>query len=438
MDQFPQELIDQTCSHLSAEDLRSIYYVSTKFREAAEEHAGCCRESADAIREKDEIFTKQIQNLLATLKTVEQHAGERNRGEYRLRIYKPVQAARPESLPELMAVGSLEMPNNENSRAKLDYRIVIDLVTRLPNLEKLECHTGMDEWTPAYDEERAIQFLWEYDGPRRDTRHGFSKAITPTNIPKSLQRVELNFICRVAMSQADRIDHRRAQPNLVSPASKDPFTVFIMFHMVSPSAAWYFEGPRGEGREMIGYEVNESSYPPLDTTESDKDWDTEVDEHGRTFEHYSCSHFRISPNDNMLGPFLASFAKAAANMPDLRLAILWSPLKWDVDNGDSDEEEPFDYFEPPEEFYPGDLAWGLKYNARIGKAVFIRRPEGGSREARQIWWKVGNWRPSPEIHDLFREIGREKYGEALKEHWDDRFGLESFSRDDFNHWTPDQ
>jgi hypothetical protein len=43
--------------------------------------------------------------------------------------------------------------------------------------------------------------------------------------------------------------------------------IFLMFHMVSPSGAWYFEGPRGEGRALAGYELDDSSYPPLETTE---------------------------------------------------------------------------------------------------------------------------------------------------------------------------
>lgn len=235
MHQFPQELIDQICSHLPAEDLRNTYYVSTKFRKAAEEHAGGhrtdsieitkenkqvwvdyysgfrlrylkhiqfrtsfpdlevtdeygCRENADEQRKKDKIFTEQIQNPFATLKMLEERAGERNHGKYQLTIYSPSQRysschclhrehaywrthlLEPEALPELMSVASLQINNrwstDELSEAKLDYRILIDLVSRCPNLENLECHIGSDEWTPSYREELAKPFIREYDGPR--------------------------------------------------------------------------------------------------------------------------------------------------------------------------------------------------------------------------------------------------------------------------------
>ena len=29
---------------------------------------------------------------------------------------------------------------------------------------------------------------------------------------------------------------------------------------------------------------------------------------------------------------------------------------------------------------------------------------------RQMWWAVGNWRPSKELHDSFRGVGEERYG----------------------------
>jgi hypothetical protein len=543
MDQFPQELIDQICSYLSAEDLRNTYYVSAKFRHAAEEHAGGyrtnfweftkenqhsfskyysgfrlrylkhvrfytyfpdiganddygCRESADEQREKDKMFTEQIKYLFVTLKTIEDRAGKRNCGKYQLTIYSPsqrclrdhcphrehdhwrTQLLEPEILPDLLSVASFRI-NNTESKAKLDYRIMIDLTTHCPNLEMFECHTGYDEWAPSYAQEPANQFIWEYDGPRRDTRHHFGKAIIPSNIPKSLHRVDLNFFCHAAMTNADHIHHWMATPNLVSPALKDPFStslrilsyhlrhltlsaqvdetlfwpednstptwphlkwIFIMFHMVSPSGAWYFEGPRGEGRGSIGYEINESSYPPLERTEEDEDLDDE-DTWGRSFENVYVYWFRISPNDDILGPFLASFAKAAANMPELRQAVLWSPLKWCVDGGDDEknENEAFDYFEPPNKFNGKYLAWGLAYcSPRLG-AVFATDPGEIKCEARQIWWKVGDWRPDPEIHNLFQKIGRQEHGEALKEYWDDdEFGQGLVTRGKFERWMPEE
>jgi hypothetical protein len=209
------------------------------------------------------------------------------------------------------------------SSAKLDYRLIIDLTVKCPNLNRLECHIGSQEWDPPYPEEPAKSFLCEYNGPRRDTRHGFGKAVTSTSIPQSLQHVELDFFCRLSMEYWDNIDHLKSMPNLVSPSLKGPFStslrvlsyhlkqltlrvqtdetlfwpesaltpawpnlqiIFIMFHLVSPSGAWYFEGPRGEGQDTIGYKVNESSYPPLEHTDDHECDDGEVEDRG----HHSC------------------------------------------------------------------------------------------------------------------------------------------------------
>jgi hypothetical protein len=207
MNQFPQELFDRICSHLSAEDLRETYYVSTKFRKAAEENAGehkidnyeiskeddlnnfiryysgfrirylkhvqlnvyfsdpadedrSCWESAQEQREKDETFTEQVNMIFAALKEIEQCAGERNRGNYRLTIcitsyvdeqclhrqhaQRRTRLLEAEALPELKSVGSLQVLNDTWS-AKLDYRNLVDLAARLPNLEYLECRVAQDE-----------------------------------------------------------------------------------------------------------------------------------------------------------------------------------------------------------------------------------------------------------------------------------------------------
>ncbi|KAF2821353.1 hypothetical protein CC86DRAFT_459023 [Ophiobolus disseminans] len=546
MEHFPQELIDHLCGYLGAEDVRNAYYVSVKFRKAAEDHAGTyrdaiwllidevsvykqrsieyysgfrlrylqevllcfqmprysngkdygCRENIDEQREKDEFFTCQLQALWTTLRMVEGHAGERNRGSYRLTIVCPFQKIaentddclhrehaqwrthllRPETLPILESVTSFCIEDDYKSFSELDYRILVDLTTRFPNLKDLTCRLGADEWTPSLMDEQAHCFIWEYDGPRRDSRHDFGRAIISAKIPPNLRRVELDFISSQAMDAADYIDHRTSMPNLVSPALHDPFstslrilsyhlvkltlraqldkTLFwpedqstpawpnlqrlsVMFHMVSPSGVWYFEGPRGEGGDLTGYELDASAYPPLETTEEDKRYDGNDLTNHRSFQDTYCFWFRISPNDDILGPFLASFAKAAANMPKLEQAVLWSPLRWDIDGGQPDEREPFDYFDPPEHYYENGLAWGLAYNSPGMAEAFSTKPGEANCAARQMWWKVGEWRPNPEIHDLFQKIGRGKHGNTLKEYWEDeKFGQDLVDRDIFECWTP--
>ena len=203
------------------------------------------RESAEEQCEKDKIFTEQVLDLFMALKAMEERAGERNRGKYKLTIYTTSQhrscydfcyhwkfdhwrthLLNPETLPDVMSVTSLEI-QDDGSGAKIDYRILIDLIIRCANLEKLECHMGMGEWNTNYRNEPAKLFIEEYDGPRRDTRQDLRKAITPANIPKSLRLVELDFFSGYAMHAADNVYHWMATPDLVSPALKDPFSTSI-------------------------------------------------------------------------------------------------------------------------------------------------------------------------------------------------------------------
>lgn len=55
MERFPQELIDDICDSLGSEDLRSAYYVSTKFRKAAKQHAYKYRTDLYQIKTEDNL-----------------------------------------------------------------------------------------------------------------------------------------------------------------------------------------------------------------------------------------------------------------------------------------------------------------------------------------------------------------------------------------------
>lgn len=554
MDRIPQELVDQICNCLSAEDLPNVYSVSQAFRKAAGEKAGRyrtrkidlklkmresfiqeysgfrlryiqeisfvpmlqdleikagfnCHESPEELRQNDELFTDQIRQLFAILKAVEVGAREDNPGRYRLIIYSPSQAVEhtgaycyhrdhvqwytrlkdPGNLPELPSVTALRVANGGYYK-KTDYRIMIDLATRFPNLEYLECRLGDGEWPICYDEEPASLYVTKYDGPRRDTRHGLAQAVSSTRMPKSLQVLELDFFgTRDAMAKAEEVYPWMATPNLVHPEMMDPFSnslrvlsyplkimriraqvdetlfwpgegtpptwpnlnyVFVMFHMVAPSGAWYFEGPRGQGGASVGHEIDESSYPPLENNEEDR-WEDQDDEAGRSWESRHYFWFRISPNEKVLVPFLESFAKAATNMPELKQAMLWSPLRWDFDGGSDDRGDNFTFDYMYSEYQAlskcyDDVAWGLAYTVcglpcKMLKVFhpsdFNNKAAQGTAHARQLWWKVGDWRPSPELHDLFHQIGRLEHGDSLREDWDvDEPGKGLLSRELFDIW----
>ncbi|KAH7131859.1 hypothetical protein B0J11DRAFT_599868 [Dendryphion nanum] len=449
------------------------------------DHHFNCRETADELREKDEAFTRQIRDLFTTLKTVEDRAGKGNHGRYFVTIYTPSRVVLgecclhrkidnwrthlidPNSLPDVLSVCGLVITQIGYSQAKLDYRISIDLVDRFPNLEHLQYETGRDEWTWSR-ESPADELIFDFDGVRRDTRHDFGRAIMGLKIPKTLEKVSLNFFHEHGHEGGNvNIYHWQSMPNLIGSAKKDPFStgirflsyhlsvlelkaqvdeslfwpndgstptwpslqsISVMFHMISPSGAWYFEGPRGEGRDSIGYEVNESSYPPLETTGDDLWLHDEIEENPRSLENGGHHlQFRISPNENLLCPLLTSLAKAAANMPKLKKLNVYSHLTWDPYCASDDELEPFEHFEPPRYMYDVNnqrgFDWGFAYAPPGHHSIcpwnsFVEDEDRGEIcSARQMWWRAGDWRPIPELHGLFRQIGYQEHGEALEEYW---------------------
>ncbi|OAL00346.1 hypothetical protein IQ06DRAFT_369700 [Phaeosphaeriaceae sp. SRC1lsM3a] len=527
---LPQELICEICVHLNDEDLRTASFVSSRFRSAAEDCASghrnhivdysthnhflsrysgfrhrfieevqfrlyvpsadperdCYRERSSEQLIRDSAFTNQVRELFAALKEIETRAGTRNPGSYRLLIvcdqrevppdgcphgdhaHRRTHLLEPNALPVLESIRSFELQNAE-SGLKLDYRVLVDLMTALPNVEDLTFHTGTDEWTPSYKSEPATNYPWEYNGLRRDARHDFGRAMAEWTAPCTLKRVNLDFLCRGSMLSADNINHWHSQPDLVSPAIMDPFSkslhvlsyhlremtiraqidesffwpqddttptwphlerLFIMFHMVAPSGSWYFEGPRGEGRDLCGHELDQDSYPS-----DDEDW-CSSDDYDRSFENHSMCLFRVSPNLKVLRPFLQGFANAAANMPKLKQTILWSPLRWEPSGDDEHDGSLFDYFQGPDDAYMTPFAWGVAY-CIPGEEPMLKIDKSWPKcNIRHLWWEVGSWRPDSSLAEAFRKIGRTQHGDDLREVYGhgDVHGLTY--RYDFEEWTP--
>ncbi|KAH7081814.1 hypothetical protein BKA63DRAFT_504686 [Paraphoma chrysanthemicola] len=358
----------------------------------------------------------------------------------------------PSELPQLSCVWSLEIHNTDHcdyseqgEERKLDSRIIIDLATKLPNLHFLGFQTGAFEWFPisGEDEEQermAEHYYQDWSGPRRDARDDFASAVAAqhSQLPSSLRCISLDFLSPLDRSVDS--SHWRDQPNLIGLASKDPFSfslriiannlrrlrlrgvldeslfwpdantetfgpnleyLEITFHVARPDGKWYFHGPRGEGRNTMGYEVTDGCYPPFNTSDLDRDFDSDSD---GFFPHYNVGSrlFRIVPHDSELTPLLAGFAKAAAQMRRLKRGMLWSPLRWTCD----DESDFEDYFLEDE---LNSTAFGIVYTAPDSKRDYDW--------CRSLIWDVGDWRPGSELHELFQHIGRAEHGEDLKEYW---------------------
>jgi hypothetical protein len=459
-----------------------------------------CRESAEEVRERDESFTRQIHFLFDILQLVETQAGEKHApGRYRLTIYSPIRKTENkyacphryttswrvrllnQDLPSITSIRSFEIESNasgpwsqyrfqyslrdnwsETQESKLDLRVILDLATKMPNLEYLGVQTGGYEWCETLDEEEDLcsgHYEHDWAGSRRDARHDFAAAVSRhiSELPKCLRRASLDFL--YPLDRAFNIHHEKPLPDLVGTTlTHDPFTsslsllcsnlrtlrlramideslfpllspqdlassqtcwphlelLEILFHNAHPDGTWYFSGPAGQGHVARGLPVTEASYTPYAPTQLDEEIDQSyIDDwsHSSVRTMYN-DQFRVAPVGKLM-PLLEHFARAAINMPALKRAMIWSALEW---SGKDPFHQGIDYWASPTDNDSdglGDehekLAWGIIYT----------EPEGyGTRGPhRQLEWLVGKWRPGQEMHSLFQEIGRAKHGNELEELW---------------------
>jgi hypothetical protein len=123
----------------------------------------------------------------------------------------------------------------------------------------------------------------------------------------------------------------------------------VTFHIVRPDGKWYFQGSKGQGHEVIGFTVAESSYPPFDKSEDDRE------------SHYSeprdnrHNQFRTSAHKANLKPFLEGLVKTVGLLPSLKKALVWSPLRW-LNTEDISDFHQYDTIKAD------DLAWGIVYS----------------------------------------------------------------------------
>jgi hypothetical protein len=403
-----------------------------------------------------------------------------------------VHLLQPESLPTLDSIRALEIRRGvqapfEDSKAgyswatvKLDYRVIVDLAVKCTNLEYMGCRIGGDEWQMKRETKAARYLLRDWAGPRRDTRRHFAEALKSARLPSSLRRIGLDFLYQP--EEVTDIDHLDEQPNMVLPSPNDPFStslhhlshqlrrvhlrvvadeslfgsgaggitscqwpnlesLVVMFHMVSPSGKWYFESPRGEGRNTTGFQVTGASYPPLEVSEYDEEMQSNAGRDGHRENDSISSQFRIVPNDDTLRPLLANFARATAQMTSLKEAALWCLLAWMPEYGsdyDSDDDGHLeDQWLPEDTTDHRSLAWGIHYLAS-GEKDFSH-PEQLRSEVPQLWWRVSKWRPDPELHELFLQIGRRPGVESVMEHWvDGYYGDKLVHRSHFESFLQDE
>jgi hypothetical protein len=163
----------------------------------------------------------------------------------------------------------------------------------------------------------------------------------------------------------------------------------------------------GVGRSDRRFLLDDTkSWPSLQDNDEDSEWYFESMDGTPNRQ----PTFRVIPIEDNLGPFLAAFARATTKMPKLLEAWLWTPLSCHPNN--MAEAEDARTATP----YPkGEFGWGLMYSAPgapVASGV-------GCTATRELKWRVGPWRPTSELLDLFSKIGQEQYGCQLDETWHD-------------------
>ncbi|KAK2765161.1 hypothetical protein FQN54_008860 [Arachnomyces sp. PD_36] len=425
-----------------------------------------CRESKDEIRANNELITRQISGLFTALRTLETQDLPHNQpARIRLRIETPYQLEEmdeicqtylecdhrkypswrlcllnPKTLPEISCITSLVVDRQLNPwtdlscryERALDFGLVAHLICKLPNLRDVDCAYLGERFPLAYSYRAVQHFTRVWEGPWRDSRHAFGKAIEGGTLPTGMNYARFLFGPRNQIGYFT--DQNGALPDLVKPMSYDPLSaglrllsqqltefdlrvcassslfwplpqeeatspfwpnlkrLQVEFSPTTPSGTWFFQGPRGEGRGATGYQITEEHYPPTKKNRADKRWDRIWDREGGRYEDMSSDLFRVSPIDDILEPFLEAFAKALSNMPSLEVANLYTYLGWKTDL-----EEQYPHLKSRRKY-----RWGIKYLA-----------EGTPR----VEWQVDGWRPSAALHQRFKDLARD--GQALEEQWID-------------------
>lgn len=358
-----------------------------------------------------------------------------------------------ELLPELLSVQTLCFEdeytgdgwNSETMVGKIGLGVLAKIASKCPRLEILTCmmETGMG-WTGNAKKELENIYRFDWVGPLRDSRHNFAKSLETTTLPQTLREVSLNFIGQEPEIPF-RVDQRAILPNLISPAQFDIFssslrvlsqqlrrmmlwviaddtlfwprngatswpnleTLSVQFQLSCPSGQWYFEGD--DGRRHVGpnHDINGMAYPPLVDLPGDAQLDHQYHSQDVAMGSPMFSGdgrergtlFRTAPNNNLLVPFLSAFTKAAAHMPVLKEALIWTQLGYNSgDEYDDDQMPPIFCFEDT-------MGWGIAYAAPGMRCSFPVGAKKNDPDARQIWWLTGKWRPTKELRRLFQHIG---------------------------------
>jgi hypothetical protein len=465
------------------------------------------REDAATLRAYDKEYTRQIIFLFVTIRALEDyHAASPVKDSIELIIYLPKMAINlndfplqrafsswrihllnSSSLPTLQSIRSLTLARaqqhsiatrRDSSSAhmtvrKLDYRVLLDISTRLSGLTTLQCRLGADElsenstsstsgWNTAL---RYIRGDWL--GPRRDARSDFADAVEIVKVG-GLRHVDFDFLFPI--ENISTVDQRVSMPNLIGQRCCDPLSsslrvlsyglrsmrlrgifdsslfwpangedaliwpnlehLHVMFYLASPSGSWYFDSPPGLHVDNADGEIGSAQdalYPPSSDGSDDHYENCRSGLRNNVYE----IQFRSEPVSHTLTPFLTAFAKAVAHMPKLKAFELWAPIQWELqDQFEWEWDLSAIATGTRDEILTPSLAWGIAYADR-GVRPFSSNLGEIAPAARQLWWRTADWRPQQDLHCLFQQIGSDRGDEPVVEHFDPESRLRAQGRCDF-------
>ncbi|KAI0133116.1 hypothetical protein F4776DRAFT_140470 [Hypoxylon sp. NC0597] len=317
----------------------------------------------------------------------------------------------------------------QNTRP-VSLRLPLELVSRLPALRSLICPWLWERMPVAYHLRTLRHFTRPWEGPWRDERHEFGRAVRELHehMPASLTTARLWF-WKPSAFYADE-DQGIEMPDLIRPDDADPLSLGLRtvashleqfdvrafltpdlfrapvtwprmkrlrveFHPWCPDGTWYFVGPRGENPHPGGgFEITrEQHYPPVSPNEEDDKMDEEYfdDEEIEDEDERRADMFRTEPLPRKIEPLLLAFADALKGMPALEEAELFAYLAWKPS-----KERRRAYEDSDEAPYNQDCAiyrWGVSY---------VPGKDGGKGS---LTWQVGSWRPHEDVIQSFKALG---------------------------------
>ena len=145
-------------------------------------------------------------------------------------------------------------------------------------------------------------------------------------------------------------------------------TLIVTFDLMTPDGYFYFDGDDDE--DMRSPSSDDRTPSPVEIV-------------------------RNIPNEDALAPLVEAFTRATQRMRVLTIASLATQI--DVaDNGGSGGE------------------WAMTYLAP-GRKLYLDVDAGCDAGGRRLYFETGDWRPEERAMEMWREVGRERYGGELIE-----------------------